>query len=302
MVEAGSIIERKSDAESQRAAPAGDELRARLRSMWASVAGAWEKHAAYADERGAPITEKMLERTLPKPGERVLELASGPGSVGLAAAAQVTPEGEVVISDVVAEMTAIAAARAETSGLRNVSTKVLDLERIDEPDSSYDIVLCREGLMLVPDPARAAREIRRVLRAGGRVAIAVWGPRERNPWLGIVFDTVSAQLGVPTPPPGIPHPFSLDDADRLAELLSAAGLSDVSVDEVPTPYEAASVDEWWERSSALAGPLAQKLAQLPEPAAQALRARAADAARAYQTPSGGLHIPGVSLVAAARRA
>lgn len=301
-MEAGSIIERKSDAESQGAAPAGDELRARLRSMWASVAGAWETHAAYADERGAPITEKMLERTLPKPGERVLELASGPGSVGLAAATQVAPEGDVVISDVVAEMTAIAAARAKTTGLRNVSTKVLDLERIDEPDSSYDVVLCREGLMLVPDPAGAAREIRRVLRAGGRVAIAVWGPRERNPWLGVVFDTVSAQLGAPTPPPGIPHPFSLDDADRLAELLSAAGLSDVSVDEVPTPYEATSVDEWWERSSALAGPLAQKLAQLPEPATQALRARAAYAARPYQTPSGGLHIPGVSLVAAARRA
>ena len=155
--------------------------------------------------------------------------------------------------------------------------------------------------MLVPDPARAAHEIRRVLRPGGRVAIAVWGPRERNPWLGIVFDTVSAQLGAPTPPPGIPHPFSLDDADRLAALLAAAGLSAVSVDEVTTPYEAASVDEWWGRSCALAGPLAQKLAQLPQPAAQALRARAADAARRYRTPGGGLHIPGVSLIAAAGR-
>ena len=293
------MIEQQPDAPAERGA-AGEDLRARLRGIWASVAGAWEKNAAYLDERGAPNTEKMLERTLPQPGDRVLELASGPGSVGLAAA-RMAPDAEVVISDVVAEMTAIAAARAETSELPNVSTKVLDLERIEEPDSSYDVVLCREGLMLVPDPARAVREIRRVLRAGGRVAIAVWGPRERNPWLGMVFDTVSAQLGAPTPPPGIPHPFSLDDADRLAGLLSAAGLSDVSIDEVPTPYEAASVDEWWERSSALAGPLAQKLAQLPEPARQVLRALAADAVRPYQTPSGGLRIPGVSLVAGARR-
>jgi SAM-dependent methyltransferase len=299
-MEAGGIIEQQSDAQSQRAGVPGDELRARLHGMWASVAGAWERHADYVDERGAPITEKMLELTLPQPGERVLELASGPGSVGLAAAARVAPDGEVVISDVAAEMTAIAAARAETLRLRNVSIKVLDLERIDEPDDSYDVAFCREGLMLVPDPARAAYEIRRVLRPGGRVAVTVWGPRERNPWLGIVFDTVSAQLGAPTPPPGIPHPFSLDDADRLAGLLEAGGLSDVTVDEVSTPYQAASVEEWWERSAALAGPLAQKLAQLPEPAAQALRARAADAARPYQT-SGGLHIPGVSLVAAARR-
>src|SRR6266508_2827117 len=297
MVEAGSMIEQQ-DADIRRAGAAGDELRARLRGMWASVAGAWQKHAGYVDERGAPITETMLERTLPQPGERVLELASGPGSVGLAAAPRVAPDGEVVISDVVAEMTSIAAARAEASGLENVSTKVLDLERIDEPDESYDVVLCREGLMLVPDPARAAHEIRRVLRPGGRVAIAVWGPRARNPWLGIVFDTVSAQMGAPTPPPGIPHPFSLDDPDKLAGLLSDAGLSEVIVGELPTPYHAASFEEWWERSCSLAGPLAQKLASLPPQAVQALRARAREAVSVYETPTG-LEFPGVSLLAAA---
>jgi SAM-dependent methyltransferase len=238
--------------------------------------------------------------TSPQPGERVLELACGPGSVGMAAATRVAPDGEVVLSDVVPQMTAIAAARANALSLENVSTRVLDLEAIDEPEGAYDVVLCREGLMLVPDPARAAREIRRVLRPGGRAAVAVWGPRERNPWLGIVFDTVSAQLGAPTPPPGIPHPFSLDDADTLTSVLEAAGLSEVSVEEVPSPYQAVSVQGWWERSCALAGPLAQKLAALPEPAAQALRARAAEAVRGYETPTG-LEIPGVSLVAAARR-
>jgi SAM-dependent methyltransferase len=290
-VEAGSMIQEQAD-----------ELRVRLHATWSSVAGAWAAHTEYVDERGAPITERMLELAQPRPGDRVLELACGPGSVGLAAAARVAPDGEVVLSDVVTEMTAIAAARAEALELRNVSAKVLDLERIEEPDNAYDVALCREGLMLVPDPGRAAREIARVVRPGGRVAVAVWGPRERNPWLGIVFDTVSAQLGTPTPPPGIPHPFSLDDADQLAGLLTAAGLSDVVVDEVPTPYEAVSVDEWWERSSALAGPLAQRLARLPEAETQALRARAADAVRPYQAPNGALNIPGVSLVAAGRRA
>jgi hypothetical protein len=132
------------------------------------------------------------------------------------------------------------------------------------------------------------------------VAVAVWGPRERNPWLGIVFDTVSAQLGTPTPPPRIPHPFSLDDDARLTGVLAGAGLSAVSVEDVPTPYLATSVEEWWERSCALAGPLAQKLAGLPDPAARALRARAAEAVRVYETPNG-LHIPGVSLVATGRR-
>jgi SAM-dependent methyltransferase len=161
-------------------------------------------------------------------------------------------------------------------------------------------VLCREGLMLVPDPAEAAREISRVLRPGGRVALSVWGPRERNPWLGVIFDTLSAATGTGVPPPGIPGPFSLDDAGRLEEILTGAGLADVVVGEVPTPYRAATVAEWWERSAALAGPMAQRLAALPRGVRETLLTRAGEAIAPYATADG-LDIPGVSLIASGRR-
>jgi ubiquinone/menaquinone biosynthesis C-methylase UbiE len=276
------------------------DVRMHLRRMWGSVASGWEEHATWVDARGSRVAEKMLELADPQPGDRVLELACGAGGVGLAAAERVAPDGEVVVSDVAPEMTSIASARADALGLTNVSSRELDLERIDEPAASYDVVLCREGLMLVPDPERAVSEIRRVLRPGGRVALAVWGPRERNPWLGIVFDSVSAQLGVPMPPPGIPGPFSLEDADRLTSLLSTAGLVNVEVRELPTPYHASTVEEWWGRTAALAGPLAQRLAALPEHAREALLTRARVAISSYATPEG-LEIPGVSLVAAATR-
>jgi ubiquinone/menaquinone biosynthesis C-methylase UbiE len=277
-----------------------DELRAQLHAMWAQVAPSWEQHADYVDARGALVTEEMLERAAPQPGERVLELACGPGGLGIAAAERVAPDGEVVLSDVAAEMTAIAARRVDASGLDNVTTLELDLERIDQPDGSYDLVLCREGLMFAPDPGRAVREIVRVLRPGGRVAIAVWGPRERNPWLGLVLDSVTAQLGRPVPPPGVPGPFSLADADELAGLLDAAGLAEVAVRDLPVPMRVGSFDEWWARTSALAGPLATILSSLPEPAARALRARAHEAVRPYET-SAGLQFPGVTLLATARR-
>jgi ubiquinone/menaquinone biosynthesis C-methylase UbiE len=276
------------------------QLRTQLHGMWASVAPAWAEHADYADTRGAVITAQLLELSAPGPGERVLELACGAGGVGIAAAGLVGPAGEVVLSDVAAEMTAIAAARAAAAGLGNVRTLTLDLDDLGQPDQAYDVVLCREGLMFALDPAHAVAEIRRILRPGGRVALAVWGPRARNPWLSLVFDAVSAQLGAPVPPPGIPGPFALDDPERLARLLADAGLADVAVTEVPTPLRDASFDAWWTRTSALAGPLAKRLAALPEPAMGQLRARLEAAARPYRTPAG-LDFPGVSLLAAGRR-
>ena len=281
--------------------PPPDGLRAHLRGMWSAVAGGWGEHAEYVDARGAAVTRSMLAESKPQSGERVLELACGAGGLGLAAAALVAPDGEVVLSDVVAEMTAIAAARARTLGVENVGTRQLDLESIAEPDESYDIVLCREGMMFAPEPERAASEIARVLRPGGRVAVAVWGPREQNPWLGLVFDAVSAETGAPVPPPGVPGPFSLSDRDRVAGLFTHAGFSDVRVREVPTPLRADSFEEWWERTSALAGPLTRILAALSAGAAQALRARLQESVRPYTTPDGAVEIPGLTLVAAASR-
>ena len=297
-MEAGSIVERPDGAlarDSDRTA-----LRATLHGLWAGVAPAWARHADYADARGAPVTAAMLEGARPQPGERVLELACGPGGAGLAAAHIVGPAGEVILSDVAAEMTAIAAARAGALGLAHVRSLELDIEEIAQPDASYDVVLCREGLMFVTDHAAGAREIARVLRPGGRAAIAVWAERERNPWLGLVFDAVSEQVGRPVPPPGVPTPFSLGDTERLRGLLTGAGLQDVRIDELPTPLHAGSFEEWWTRTSALAGPLAKILEGLPDQARQALVERLREAVAPYTTPAG-VELPGVTLIASARR-
>jgi len=278
-----------------------DERRDHIHAMWASVAGGWAEHADYADARGARITERMLAEAAPTAGERVLELACGPGGLGIAAAELIGPDGEVVLSDVAAEMTSVAAARAAARGLLNVSTVELDIEEIDQPDASYDVVLCREGLMFALDPATACAEIARVLRPGGRVSIAVWGPRERNPWLGLVFDAVSAEVGMPLPPPGLPGPFALSDADRLAGLLAGAGLADVSVGELEAPVRTGSFEEWWTRTTALAGPLAGLLAALPAETSDGIVQRLRESCAPYATASGGLEIPGVTLLASARR-
>src|SRR6478672_5428106 len=134
------------------AVPGDADVETRLRGMWDSVASAWAEHALYADARGVEVAALMLQATAPRPGELVLELACGTGGLGLAAAEQVAPGGGVVISDFAVEMVSIAAARAEASGLDNVTARQLDLDHVDEPDAAYDVVLCREGLMFALDP------------------------------------------------------------------------------------------------------------------------------------------------------
>jgi SAM-dependent methyltransferase len=295
-----SIVER-SDGGAGTGPGDGDVLRSRLRGMWGGVAAAWEEHAADIDARGAELTARLLELAALRPGDRVLELACGPGGLGIAAASLVAPGGEVVVSDVASAMTAAAARRAEGLGLANVRARDLDLEEIAEPDAAYDVVLCREGLMLVPDPDRAAREIARVLRPGGRIAVSVWGPRARNPWLGAALDALAQELGRPAPPPGVPGPFSLEDAGRLEAVLAGAGLAGAAVEELSVPLRAPSFDAWWTRTCALAGPLAAVVASLPAEAAASLRERARRAAEPYATAGGGLDFPGVTLIASAVR-
>lgn len=155
--------------------------------------------------------------------------------------------------------------------------------------------------MLLPDPARAAAELARVLRPGGRAGVAVWGPRAANPWLGLLLDAVGAELGVEVPPPGVPGPFSLGERGGLADLLRDAGFAAVVVDEVPVPFRAASAEEWWAVVPSLAGPLAQLLGAVPPLTAQAIHDRALGAISAFVAPDGSVGAPGLALVAAATR-
>ena len=188
---------------------------------------------------GLDVAEALLDGVALQPGPRVLELACGPGGLGLAAAERVGPEGKVVVSDVVTEMTAIAAARARERGLTNVTARGHRSRR----DRRTRRFVRRRGLPRGADvrsqscagrarhwPDLAARRARRHRGAGDR--------GRANPWLQVVFDELGAQLGTTLPPPGVPGPFSLDDADTLAGLFTAAGLRAVTVTELPTGLRA----------------------------------------------------------------
>ena len=276
-----------------------DPIRQLVHAMWAGVAPQWGEHADQVDSRGPALTERLLDAAAVSTGDRVLELACGPGGAGLAAAERVGLDGEVLLSDVAEEMATIAGKRAAARGLSNVQTVALDLEAIDQPDQAFDAVLCREGLMFAVEPSRAVDEIFRVLRPGGRTALSVWATPADNPWLGEMLGAASAELGTPMPPPGVPGPFSLADAD-LGALLAAVGFVDVAVEDVPVPHRTGSFDEYWNLTSDLAGPLAAVLAGLDEETTSAIQDRVRAAFVPYSTDAG-LDIPGLSRMVSGRR-
>lgn len=285
--------------------PTSEQIRARVHHMWGAVAGSWGEHAAEVEDRAAGVSRVMIDAVTPVPGDEVLELACGAGGLGLGIADLVAPGGRVLLSDVAPQMVEIAASRAEhhvhgsTVGA-TVNARVLDLEQLDLPDASFDIAVCREGLMFALDPARAATEIARVLRPGGRLAVAVWGPRTRNPWLGVLLDAVQDQTGSPVPPPGTPGPFSLAGDGTLARVLASAGLEEIHVREVPLPTNDPSFEAYWRLRTELAGPLKTLLAALPDHQRDAVKETVRHRLSPYRTPIG-LTVPGITYVASARR-
>jgi SAM-dependent methyltransferase len=246
-----------------------------MSEMWNGVAPGWEANAQFVDEQLALATEKLLDAAGIVEGNAVLDLAAGPGGAGLAAAERVGPSGTVVLSDVAAEMVAVAARRANAH--RQVSTAVFDQSEIAAEDGHFDAVISRHGLMFVEDAVGAVQEAARVLRPGGRYAAMTWGPRDLNPWLGLVLDAVGEQFGVPFPPPNVRGPFSLDDAVLLTSVLRDGGLLDVQVETIATPMRAASLEAWWERVPKLAGPLAIALAGMEPDVREAIAQRALSA-------------------------
>lgn len=270
-----------------------------MSEMWDSVAGAWERNAEFVDAQMAAATAALLDAAQVSEGDSVLDLASGPGGAGLAAAERVGPGGRVVLADVAPEMVAAAGRRAGAHA--QVETLVSDQSSIDAPDASFDAVICRHGLMFADDKAAAVAEAARVLRPGGRYAAMTWDAREKNPWLGLILDAVGEQFGVPFPPAHIPGPFALDDPARLTAVLASGGLEDVEVTALATPMTAESLQMWWERGTELAGPLALALAGMEPEVREAIHRRALDAGEAAaRSTGGGIEMDGSVLVASGR--
>jgi SAM-dependent methyltransferase len=266
---------------------------------WEEAASGWTRQQGAMREFSAPVSHWMIDAIMPQPGERVLELAAGLGETGMLAAELVAPMGGVIVSDQAEAMLSGARARAVALGLSNLEFQVLNAEWIDLPVASVDAVLCRWGYMLMADPAAALSETRRVLRPGGRVALAVWDAIEHNPWAALpARELIERGLG-PRPAAGTPGPFTLGSQERVSELLGQAGFADTRLETLELVRRHASFDELWDSTLDLSRVFHDAVLDRPEAEIAEIKASLAERFAPYTASDGALEIPGRTLLATA---
>jgi SAM-dependent methyltransferase len=277
-----------------------DEQRGAAREMWEAAADGWGRSGDRVREWGMPVSVAMLDAVDLQPGEQVLELAAGPGDTGFMAAELIRPGGALLSSDGAEAMLEVARARAATAGVDNVKFQQLELEWIDLPTASVDVVLCRWGIMLIVDPDAAVREVRRVLRAGGRAAFAVWDERAANPWATLP-NLALVKLGLAeVPDPDAPGSmFSLAGEGRLTDLLEGAGFTDVAVEAIPVVRTYDAIAAFVDETAEISPGFSVTFRELSADEQAAVAAVIAAAAAPFTAADGSVRLPGSSLVASA---
>jgi SAM-dependent methyltransferase len=276
-----------------------NDFRTASLQAWSGSAGAWDELAVEVDRQLAPATEWMLEEVALAPGERVLELAAGPGTLSARAARAVGDRGRVICSDFSESMVDVA--RRRLANERNVELRVLDAEALDLDDASVDAVLCRCGYMLMADPGAALRESARTLAGGGRLALAVWGDAAANPWAALPMRAVAKVAGAAPPPAGAPGLWALADENRLHGLIEDAGFEAIRSEHLDGVAEYPSAAEWLDRVARLAGPLRALLASVGDEGRAAVERELEASAAQFAGAAGAVVLPQQLLVASARR-
>ena len=211
--------------------------------QWQAAAAAWNQWEPTLEAWLGPATELMLDLAEIRPGNRVLDLAAGAGGQTLAAARRVGSTGQVLATDISSNILAFTAENARNAGLNNVQTRVMDAENLELEDQTFDAVICRLGLMYLPDLAGALSGISRVLKPGGKLASMVFTPAEKNPFFSLPVAIIRRRAQLPPPLPGQPGPFSLGGSGIMEQMYQQAGFRDVQIQVVSAPLRLASAAE-----------------------------------------------------------
>ena len=268
---------------------------------WRETAQYWTRHSNTIREMFAPVTEALIERAGIMQGHAVLDVAGGAGEPSLTIAERVGPGGSVTCTDAVAEMVEAARAEATSRGITNVQFRQCTADSLPFADESFDVVVCRLGVMFFPDPLAACKEMLRVMKPGAAMSFVVWAKSELNPFSHIITDVVSRHVPAPPADPDAPGAFRFAELGKLASILTQAGATAVADEVLHFQIEASiSPQQFWNMRSETSDTLRAKLATLPE----GQRSQVADEVQASVRqffPNDQMNFPAQMIIVTARK-
>lgn len=268
------------------------------------IAQKWIDHQAALDLRFRAITDLLIERARPAPGERVIDVGCGTGATLLAVAPRVTPGGSVLGVDISAPMLEVARRRVGAAGLSPVEFAQVDVQTHRFEPHRFDLALSRFGVMFFSDPVAAFTNLRSALRPGGRLAFVCWTDLGTNPFFCLPLEVAVRRLGPEEEErsPRAPGPFAFSEADYVHEILAAARFQDIRIDRVEAAIETPTGPDEEAAFACNIGPAARLVRERsgddPEAAIAALQPEIAAALARFATADG-MRIPAiVSMVTA----
>jgi len=232
-----------------------------------------------------PWGEYLLDALTVVPGERLLDVATGPGTVARLASARLGPAGHVLATDLSPAMLAIAEAKGSVAEGSPIEYRLSPAAPLAAPGASFDVACCQQGLQFFPDRRGALAEMRRALRPGGRMGLAVWSGIETCPPFAALRDAIGEVMGLEAAERYAGGPWGLHAPQALADMVSAAGFGEVFVDEVARPVRFEGAAPQLDRSMAASG-LAAEIRALSSELRAALASAVADRVRDLTDGSG----------------
>ncbi len=271
------------------------------RSWDETSAAAWDKWFHIIEGGAHVLSDRMVALAAICPGARVLDVASGLGEPAVPAAQRAGPEGAVLATDLSAEMLGYGRKRAEKLGLGNIEFRHMDGQALAVPEAAFDAVLCRWGVMFLPDLDAALAGFRRCLKPGRRLVAAVWGPAERVPGVGLGARVVHAHLGLAPPDEGAGTPFACSDVAAFVRRVAAAGFEEVRGEWFNVPFTFESAEQSTQFRRERSKPLIERIAGFPAEAQEAAWTALTEATRAFETPEGTVRLDNAAYCVSARR-
>jgi ubiquinone/menaquinone biosynthesis C-methylase UbiE len=193
----------------------------------------WDKAAVFYENSWQaqlkPAHDKLFDVVKIQPGEKILDVASGTGLVSFRALEATGQRGLVIGTDISDKMVAIANGEAKENAMSNIKFERMDAEELTLKDDEFDVALCALGLMYVPGPINALKEMLRVLKTGGRCAVAVWGKRNSCGWADL-FEIVDKRVSSEV----CPMFFNTGNDGVLEKSFDIAGFSKISTEKIKT--------------------------------------------------------------------